>query len=179
MFLFSPLANCLAYYVKLGYLLFMYRVLHLIIQHWSGISGNVKGGLLVVLASLFVAIMAALIKHIGQDFAITQILFIRQLCVTIIIAPILIKYHRTVFKSNHKSVYLMRVAFSSIAMITGFSAVVHMPLAEATAISSGRTLFATLHAITKYANRNPNKYMIRKLYKDYHAHAFCLQKPIT
>ena len=144
---FSPSANCLAYYVKYRSLLYMHRALHFIIQHWSGISGNVKGGLLIVLASLFVAIMASLIKHIGQDFAITQILFIRQLCVALIISPILFKYHRTVFRSNHKSVYLVRVVFSSIAMITGFTAVVHMPLAEVTAISFGRTLFATLLAI--------------------------------
>ena len=125
----------------------MYRALHFIIQYWSRISGNVKGGLLIILASLLVAIMASLIKYIGKDFAITQILFIRQICVTLIISPILFKYHRTVFKSDHKSVYFIRVVFSSIAMITGFTAVVHMPLAEVTAISFGRTLFATILAI--------------------------------
>ena len=125
----------------------MHIALNFIIQYWSSISSNVKGGLLIILASLFVAIMASLIKHIGQDFAITQILFIRQICVTLIISPILFKYHQTVFKSDHKLIYFMRVVFSSIAMITGFTAVVHMPLAEVTAISFGRTLFATLLAI--------------------------------
>ena len=125
----------------------MHRAFQFIIYYWSRISGNVKGGLLIILASLFVAIMASLIKYIGKDFAITQILFIRQICVTLIISPILLKYHRTVFKSDYKSVYFMRVLFSSIAMITGFTAVVHMPLAEVTAISFGRTLFATILAI--------------------------------
>ena len=125
----------------------MHNARRIISHRWSNISGNVRGGLLVVIASLLVAIMASLVKHIGQDFAVTQILFIRQIIVTLIISPVIFKYRTTVFKSKHKRIYFMRVVFSAIAMITGFTAVVHMPLAEVTAISFGRTLFATLLAI--------------------------------
>ena len=125
----------------------MHNARRIISHRWSNISGNVRGGLLLVIASLLVAIMASLVKHIGQDFAVTQILFIRQIIVTLIISPVIFKYRTTVFKSDHKRIYFMRVVFSAIAMITGFTAVVHMPLAEVTAISFGRTLFATLLAI--------------------------------
>jgi len=99
------------------------------------------------MAAFFVAVMSALIKHIGQEFAVVEILFIRQLCVLAIISPVLLRNHTTVFKSNQKRIYLLRTVFSTIAMITGFTALVHLPLAEATSISFGRTLFATLLAI--------------------------------
>ncbi len=99
------------------------------------------------MAAFFTATMSGLIKHIGQDFAVVQILFIRQICVLSIISPVIFRNHKTVFKSDHKRVYLLRTSFSTVAMITGFTAVVHLPLAEAASISFGRTLFATILAI--------------------------------
>lgn len=99
------------------------------------------------MAALFTAVMSAVIKHIGQEFAVVEILFIRQVCVLAIISPVLIRSRRTVFKTNERRIYYLRTVFSTIAMITGFTALVHLPLAESTAISFGRTLFATLLAI--------------------------------
>ncbi|NQV98969.1 MAG: DMT family transporter [Rhodospirillales bacterium] len=99
------------------------------------------------MAGLFTAVMSALVKHIGQEFSVVQILFIRQICVMLIISPVVLKNYQTVFKSNHKRIYVLRTFFSSVAMITGFTAVVYLPLAEATSISFVRTLFATLLAI--------------------------------
>lgn len=111
------------------------------------ISGNVRGGLFLLLAGLFTALMSALIKKVGQDFAIVEILFIRQICVLLIISPVILKHPRTVFKSDHKRMHLLRTVFSTIAMITGFTSIVYLPLAEAITLSFGRTLFATLLAI--------------------------------
>lgn len=116
-------------------------------RQWSNTSGNVRGGLFVLMAGLFTAVMSALVKHIGQEFSVVQILFIRQICVMLIISPVVLKNYQTVFKSNHKRIYVLRTFFSSVAMITGFTAVVYLPLAEATSISFVRTLFATLLAI--------------------------------
>ncbi len=118
-----------------------------LIQRWTAISGNVRGGIFLLLAGLFTAVMSGLIKKIGQDFAIVEILFIRQICVLLIISPVILKHSRTAFKSDHKRIHLLRTAFSTIAMITGFTSIVYLPLAEAITLSFGRTLFATLLAI--------------------------------
>lgn len=125
----------------------MQSYITLITDRWSNTSGNVRGGFLIFAAAMFTAVMTSMVKHIGQDFAVVEILFIRQICVLLIISPVVLRNRHTVFKTNHKRVYFLRAFFSTIAMITGFTAVVHLPLAEVTSISFGRTLFATLLAI--------------------------------
>ncbi|MBT6095294.1 MAG: DMT family transporter [Rhodospirillaceae bacterium] len=91
--------------------------------------------------------MAALIKFIGQRIPVFEILFVRQLCVLVVLAPVIARTHRTIFKTKVLRFHLMRGGFAAIAMATGFTALVHLPLAEATAISFARTLFMTLLAI--------------------------------
>lgn len=125
----------------------MTSTLHRLQERWSLLSGNVRGGLLVLLATLFITVMTAIIKLIGQKFAVVEILFIRQIFVLLFCAPVIIKNHRTVFVSEHKRIYFLRALLSAVAMITGFTAVVYLPLAEVTAISFGRTLFTTILAI--------------------------------
>jgi drug/metabolite transporter (DMT)-like permease len=107
----------------------------------------VRGSFWVLLASLIGAVMAALIKFIGQRIPVFEILFVRQLCVLVVLAPVIARTHRTIFKTKVLRFHLMRGGFAAIAMATGFTALVHLPLAEATAISFARTLFMTLLAI--------------------------------
>ncbi len=125
----------------------MQEKFRLISKRWFALPGNVRGALLILLAAFFTAAMTALVKHIGQKFAVAEILFIRQICVLMILSPVILGNRQTVFKSTYKRVYFLRACFSTIAMFTGFTAVVHLPLAEVASISFGRTLFATLLAI--------------------------------
>ncbi|MEK9726386.1 MAG: EamA/RhaT family transporter, partial [Rhodospirillaceae bacterium] len=116
-------------------------------ERWAGLSGNVRGSLWILLASFIAAVMSGLIKAIGQRIPVFEILLIRQLCVIAILSPVLVRHHDTVFKTAHFRLHIMRGGFAAIAMATGFTAVVHLPLAEASAISFAKTLFATLLAI--------------------------------
>jgi drug/metabolite transporter (DMT)-like permease len=100
-----------------------------------------------LLAGLASVAMSAFIKHIGQNIPVIEILFIRQFLVLLIISPVIIRNLDTVFKTNVLPMHFLRSLFSLIAMITGFTAVVYMPLAEVTAISFVRTLFTTVLAI--------------------------------
>lgn len=114
---------------------------------WKKIPGNIRGAILVLLATLSGSIMGALIKVIGQRVPVFEILFIRQLFALLMVAPIIIKSGPKAFKTSVWKLYLLRGAFSFIAMSAGFTAVVYMPLAEVTAIGFVRTLFTTLLAI--------------------------------
>jgi len=116
-------------------------------QRWATIPGNVRGSLIVLVASMVSVVMSALIKHVGRNIPVVEILFIRQLLVLMIISPVIIRNLETVFATRVFRLHFMRSLFSVIAMFTGFTAVVHLPLAEVTAISFVRTLFTTVLAI--------------------------------
>ena len=114
---------------------------------WGALPSNVRGSLWILLGSLIGAVMGGLIKFVGQRIPVFEILLIRQLCVVAILSPILLRNHSIVFKTSHLHLHVMRGMFGAIAMAAGFTALVHMPLAEATAISFAKTLFTTLLAI--------------------------------
>ena len=116
-------------------------------DHWQSLEGNVQGSIWIILASLFGAVMGGVIKFVGQRIPVFEILFIRQVCVLLIISPLLLRNPVELFKTNKLKLHVMRGTFAAIAMITGFTALVHLPLAEATAISFAQTLFTTLLAI--------------------------------
>ena len=118
-----------------------------ILTHWQSLGGNVQGSIWIILASLFGAVMGGVIKFVGQRIPVFEILFIRQICVLLIISPLLLRNPIKLFKTNKLKLHVMRGTFAAIAMITGFTALVHLPLAEATAISFAQTLFTTLLAI--------------------------------
>jgi drug/metabolite transporter (DMT)-like permease len=116
-------------------------------HRWLTLSGNVRGSLIVLAGSLLSVLMTSLIKHVGQTIPVIEILFIRQILVVVIISPVIVKNLGTVFATRYFRFHVLRSFLSVIAMITGFTAVVHLPLAEVTAISFVRTLFTTILAI--------------------------------
>jgi len=116
-------------------------------RRWMTIPGNVRGSLIVLVASMVSVVMSALIKQVGQNIPVVEILFIRQLLVLLIISPVILRNLDTVFTTNVFRLHFTRSLFSVVAMFTGFTAVVHLPLAEVTAISFVRTLFTTILAI--------------------------------
>ena len=91
--------------------------------------------------------MGALIKHVGQRIPVFEILFIRQLIVVAILIPVIARVGTGIFTTDLIGLHIMRGTFAAIAMATGFTALVHIPLAEVTAISFAKTLFLTILAI--------------------------------
>lgn len=117
------------------------------LDRWHALPGNARGSLIILVASLVGVVMSSLIKHVGQTIPVIEILFIRQIIVLVIISPVIFRNLGTVFKTKNYGMHSVRVALSIVAMYTGFSAVVNMPLAEVTAISFARILFTTILAI--------------------------------
>lgn len=114
---------------------------------WAGLSGNVRGSVWLFAAGLVFAVMGALIKFVGQRLPVVEILFLRQAFVILVVSPAIVKGFPAVFRTDRFGLHMLRVALSSVAMTTGFTALVHLPLAEATAISFSRTLFTTMLAV--------------------------------
>ena len=91
--------------------------------------------------------MVALIKLAGQRLDVFQILLVRQIVMAIIVAPTIMTNFPRSLKSNHMGLQLLRIVLALIAMGFGFTAVVNMPLADATAIGFAKSFFVTICAI--------------------------------
>ena len=118
-----------------------------LIATWDGLSGNARGSLWLLAGGLFATVMVTGIKFVGQRLPVLEILFFRQMFVFVLLTPILTKEFPSAFRTQRLKLHLSRCAISIVAMTTGFTAIVHLPLAEATAISFSRAMFATLLAI--------------------------------
>lgn len=98
-------------------------------------------------ASILFSLMALLIKVLGQHLHITQILFVRQLGMMIMVLPVIMRHFPGSLRSNRPGLQMLRLVFAVIAMLSGFSAVIHLPLADATAISFAKSFFITIFAV--------------------------------
>lgn len=114
---------------------------------WRGVPGNIRGGLWLILGSGFFTVMAALIKHIGMSLHVTEILFFRQLFIMLLALPVIIRDYPAVLRTTRLKLQVLRLAFALGAMLMGFTAVIHLPLADATTIAFSRTFFITIFAI--------------------------------
>ena len=100
-----------------------------------------------MLASFVFSLMALLIKLLGQRLHITQILLVRQIGMTAMVAPSILRNFPGSLRSERPGLQLLRVLFALVAMLCGFTAIIHMPLADATAIFFAKSFFVTIFAV--------------------------------
>ena len=91
--------------------------------------------------------MIALIKIAGERLHVTEVLFFRQLTMTLIAAPMIIAGWPGSMHSARPGLQVIRVAMAFLAMTLGFLAFIELPLAEATVIAFSKTFFTTILAI--------------------------------
>ncbi|MGI9393064.1 MAG: EamA family transporter, partial [Boseongicola sp.] len=118
-----------------------------ITRRFDGLSGNLKGAVLIGFAAFGFALMTLLIKMAGERLHVTQILFVRQAIMMLIVMPSVINHFPGCLKTERLDLQVVRVAFALVAMLTGFYAVIHMPLADAVAIGFAKSFFVTIFAI--------------------------------
>jgi drug/metabolite transporter (DMT)-like permease len=111
------------------------------------LSDNLKGIVFLMLASFVFSIMALLIKLLGQHLHITQILLVRQIGMTIMVVPAILRNSPASLRSERPGLQLIRVCCALVAMLCGFTAVIYLPLADATAIFFAKSFFVTILAV--------------------------------
>ncbi len=114
---------------------------------WRALPGNVRGGLWVLIAAFFFSWMIVLIKIVGQSLHITEILLFRQLTMIAIALPVILRSFPRSLYTARPGLQALRIVVAFFSMVLGFTAVIHLPLAEATAISFAKTFFTTILAI--------------------------------
>jgi drug/metabolite transporter (DMT)-like permease len=114
---------------------------------WLTLPGNLRGGIWILIASLFLALMVALVKLAGLRLHVTEVLFFRQVTMLLLASPALFRNFPSAFRTNRLDLQLIRVGVAFCAMLMWFTAVVHLPLAEVTTIQFAKNFFLTLLAI--------------------------------
>ncbi|QFT31214.1 DMT family transporter [Roseibium porphyridii] len=113
----------------------------------EGLPSNTIGALWILLAAFLFSIMVTLIKFVGQELSVFQILLVRQLVMLAIVAPTILTGLPNSLATQRPWLQITRIAFASTAMLCGFTAIIELPLADATAISFSKTFFVTIFAI--------------------------------
>lgn len=108
---------------------------------------NLKGIAFLMLASIGFSVMALLIKLLGQRLHVTQILLLRQIGMLLLVLPAILPDFPGSLRSARPGLQLLRMVFALIAMLGGFTAVIHLPLADATAIFFAKSFFVTIFAM--------------------------------
>jgi drug/metabolite transporter (DMT)-like permease len=117
------------------------------LNRFHRLPDNLKGIAFLMLASIVFALMALLIKLLGQRLHITQILLVRQIGMVIMISPAILRHFPGSLRAERPVLQLLRVACALVAMLFGFTAIIHMPMAEATAIFFAKSFFVTIFAV--------------------------------
>jgi drug/metabolite transporter (DMT)-like permease len=116
-------------------------------ERWLMLSPNTRGILWMIASGIGFTIMAIGIKQLGQRLDSLQIGFFRVLFGLIAILPFVAQTGLARLRTRHLRVHFVRAVFGLIAMYCSYYALVHMPLADYTALSFTKPLFATALAV--------------------------------
>ncbi|MCB1458680.1 MAG: DMT family transporter [Nitratireductor sp.] len=115
-------------------------------DRFQTLPDNTRGAAILMLAAFFFAVMTLIVKILGERLHVTQILFVRQIVMTAIVMPMIVKGFPGVLKTGRAGLQLARIGFALCAMLFGFTAVIHLPLADATAIGFAKSFFVPIFA---------------------------------
>ena len=116
-------------------------------SRFAALPGNARGAIWIVFGTLFFTIMMTLIKMVGERLPVSEILFVRQVVMLLVVLPTILGSFPDSIKTSRPWHHAARVGFALIAMFASFTAVVHLPLADATAIGFAKSFFVTIFAI--------------------------------
>jgi len=117
---------------------------------WRALPGNARGGLLMLISAFSFAIMATLVKTLGQTLPTVEMVFFRfglQALVLLPLAVVALRGNSRALATGRPMLHGLRLGLGSLAMFAGFYALAHLPLATALSISFSRALFLTVLAV--------------------------------
>lgn len=114
---------------------------------WRGASPNLRGSVYMISALLVYAVMVGLFKHLGSAIPLVETLMIRQLIMSLVILAVVGRALPSMLRTRHPGLQIFRGVVTLASMLCGFSALIHIPLAQATSISFSQVLFVTIAAV--------------------------------
>lgn len=114
---------------------------------FAALPVNVQGALWTVLSAVLFSAMMALAKILGERFDSMQLAFFRTLTGLLFVVPLIARAGAAGFRTRRPWLHTARGLAGATATLCGFYALVHLPLADATAITFARALFLVPLAI--------------------------------
>jgi len=103
--------------------------------------------MLMVFSTVLFGLMAVCIRLASKTQHAFEIAFFRNFFGLIFTLPLFFRHGLGILKTEKLPLYLFRCFIGTIGMLSGFWAIVHLPLAQAVAISYSTPLFVTIGAV--------------------------------
>lgn len=116
-------------------------------ENWLAMSPNAQGVFWALLATIFMSCMAVIAKYLGNELNSFEVAFFRAFFGWIAILPFVWRAGAGSLKTKRMKLHTLRGLFGAVAMMSGFFALTHLPLAMATSLSFARPLFMIVLAI--------------------------------
>jgi drug/metabolite transporter (DMT)-like permease len=113
---------------------------------WWPESVYARAAMLMLGSTLSFAGMALTIRFATQTIPTTEIAFFRNLFGLLALLPLILRWGDPLPRTRHLGRYLARTTIGLAAMLCGFWAVGHLPLAQAISLSYATPLFVTIGA---------------------------------
>ena len=114
---------------------------------WLGLPSNARGALWVTAGTLVFALNDTVVKTLGGTIHPVEMVFFRYCVGAVILIPVFWRAGMTVMKTRRLALHVARGVIAGIGQAGAFYAVVHLLLADATAVQFSRPLFMTLLAV--------------------------------
>lgn len=114
---------------------------------WRRAGPNLRGTVCMVAALLVYAVMVGAFKHLGTAIPLVETLMIRQVIMGAVIVALAGRALPAALRTDRPGLQVFRGLITLASMLCGFSALLHIPLAQATAISFSQVLFVTVAAV--------------------------------
>lgn len=108
---------------------------------WAGLSGNLRGAVLVTLGALLLTIMAVLVKFLGARLDSFQILFFRAFIGLLFILPLAFRQGWGICRTSIPVMHMTRGGIGILGNFCFFYSITHLLLADAMALQFSRPLF--------------------------------------
>lgn len=108
---------------------------------------HLRPALLMLGSTVFFALMTVAIKLAAQTLHTFEIAFFRNFFGLVAASPLLLRHGTSLLRTTELPRYLFRCTIGIVAMMAGFWAIGHLPLAQAVALSYSTPIFVTIAAV--------------------------------
>ncbi len=116
-------------------------------KRWRALPGFTRGAILILCAAAISSMQMAQIKSMGTRLDTFQVGFFRFAAALIVILPFVARAGPSAFLTGHFRMHAARGTLSFCAQIFTFYAIIHLTLAQATALSFTKSLYMVPLAI--------------------------------
>ena len=103
--------------------------------------------LFMVASTVLFGLMAVCIRLASSQLHPFEIAFFRNLFGFVFTLPLLYRHGWSILRTDKLSLYFLRCCIGIVSMLAGFWAIVHLPLAQAIALSYSTPIFVTIGAV--------------------------------